>query len=72
MAIYPSSKLEGIMLTLLTLTFHFQAEVLFGIKQQKKSTEFHTDPHNIKLEGYRHLTFTASSHTQLYDVIWIC
>jgi len=40
--------------TLLTLTFHFQIEVLFGIKQQK-TTEFHTDPHNTKLEGYRHL-----------------
>jgi len=48
MAFYPSSKLERIMLTLLTLTFHFQTEVLFGIKQQKNSTEFHTDPHNTK------------------------
>jgi len=38
----------------------------------KNSTEFHTDPHNTKLEGYRHLTFTASSHTQHYYVIWIC
>jgi len=42
------------MLTLLTLTFHFQIEILFGIKQ-KNSTELHTDPHNTKLEGYRHL-----------------
>jgi len=55
MAFYPSSKLEGIMLTLFTLTFHFQIEVLFGIKKTKNSTEFHTDPHNTKLEGYRHL-----------------
>jgi len=54
MAFYPSSKLEGIMLTLLTLTFHFQIEILFGIKKQK-TTEFHTDPHNTKLKGYRHL-----------------
>ena len=33
------------MLTLLTLTFHFQIEVLFGIKQQKtlqNPTEIHT------------------------------
>jgi len=34
MAFYPSPTLEGIMLTLLTLTFHFQIEVLFGIKKQ--------------------------------------
>ena len=33
------------MLTLLTLTFHFQIEVLFGIKQQKtlqNSIQIHT------------------------------
>jgi len=33
------------MLTLLTLTFHFQVEVLFGIKQQKtlqNSIQIHT------------------------------
>jgi len=45
MAFYPSSKLEGILLTLLTLTFHFQIEVLFGIKQQKtlqNSIQIHT------------------------------
>jgi len=57
--------------TLLTLTFHFQTEVLCGIKQQKNST----DSHNTKLEGYRHLqlqTANASSHTQHYDVVWMC
>jgi len=43
------------MLTLLTLIFHFQIEVVFGIKQKKNSTGSHTDPHNTKLEGYRHL-----------------
>jgi len=43
------------MLTLLTLTFHFQIQTLFGIKQQKYSTEFQADPHNTKLGGYRHL-----------------
>jgi len=54
------------MLTLLTLTSHFQIKVLFGIKQQKTSTEFHTDPHNTKLEGYRqlHLHRLLQHHTQ--------
>jgi hypothetical protein len=62
------------MLTLITLTFHFQTEVVFGITQQK-TTELHTDPHNTKLEGYRHLqlqTATASSHSLHYDVTWVC
>jgi len=60
-----------IMLTVLTpLTFHFQTEVLFGIKQLKNSTEFHTDTHNTKLEGYRHLHLNRL--LQHYDVIWMC
>jgi len=61
------------MLTLLTLTFHFQIEVLFGIKQQKLYKNFHTDPHNTKLKGYRHLHLHGQlQHTQHYDLIWMC
>lgn len=52
------------MLTLLTLTFHFQIEVLFGIKQQKalqNSIQIHTTQ-NWKGTGtyiYSILTFPA-------------
>jgi len=52
---FPSSKPEGNHANLLTLSFHFQIEVLIGIKVQKTPTEFHTDPHNTKLEGYGQL-----------------
>ena len=59
------------MLTLLTLTFHFQIEVLFGIKQQKtlqNPTEIHTTQ-NCKGTGtyvytdcYSILTYSALQH----------
>ena len=62
------------MLTLLTLTFNFQTELLFGIKQQKpyripyRSTQYKT----VRVQKQPTFTWTAttSSHTQHYDVIW--
>ena len=70
------------MLTLLTITFHFQTEVLFGIKQQitlQNSIEIQRIPQRSKQYKCGRVqapTFTwaatASSHTQHYDVIWTC
>ena len=57
------------MLTLLTLTFHFQIEVLFEIKQQntlQNSIHIHTTQN---WKGTFTRPTTASSHTQHYDVI---
>ena len=76
MALYRSSKPEENHAN----PIHLHLLFIFGLKyflesNNKRTTEFQTDPHNTKLEGYRHLhlqTATASSHTQHYNVIWMC
>jgi len=64
MALYPSSKAEDNhanpnylhLLLIYNLKYFLESN-------NKNPTEFHTDPHNTKLEGYRHC------HTDGYSIL---
>jgi len=55
MAFYPSSMPEGNHANPTHTYFSFSDWSTLWNETTKNSTEYHTDPHNTKLEGYRHL-----------------
>jgi len=55
MAFYPSSKPEGNHANPTHTYISLSNWRTFWNQTTKNSIEFHPDPHNTKLEGYRHL-----------------
>jgi len=72
MVLYSSSKPEGNHANL-TNTFHFQTKVFWGwgepYRIPYRSTQHKTG--RVQTRTFTR-TATASSHTQHYDVIWMC